>query len=126
MAWVDRWVLLCVATICAGILGGCCSTADHTLAIVDVNGNPTCCPGDDGVPINVKVGETVNFVNTTDQKCTVRADAGAFDGDNVVSIKKHRCKKVKIAPGTEGTTITNQVDCGPDDHGAPQMIVQGS
>lgn len=129
--------MIATAVVCAAFLGGCCcTTADHTITIVDVDGDrwdeendqwvlidpPNLGFPDAGMRLHIESGQTVCFLNTTDRKCTVKANAGVYTEGNVFSIKKHKCTKRTTGNLTLGDEINHVINCGPD-HGAPSMIV---
>ena len=125
---LKRWLAVTAVAVCVGVTIGCgCPKAHQAIAFVEVDGQFFSFPDTNriGDPVpNVRAGEIVSFVNTTGKTCTVTADAGAFTGDNIVTVKPHNCTKVTIANLSAGATISNIINCEGDDHGAPQMIVQ--
>lgn len=130
--WKRRLPVVMIAAIVLGLTGGCaCPKAHQAIAIVDVNNQNYSFPDSnrpsDPAP-SVGRGAIISFVNTTGKKCTITADANAFEEGHIFTVKAHRCKTATIAssPNPDGTVISLQIDCDSDDHGAPQMIVQGN
>lgn len=104
-------------------LGGCCSTADHTVAIVTAVNDVGVCMGHTN-DSTYGVGDTVRFINNGDTDCTVKVPSFAYVEGKSFKVKPHECKKVTISPNAAGKTIVHDIECGTGDHGAPQMIVK--
>lgn len=139
-----RWLMLAAVAVCATSLGGCCcTTADHTITILDVDGDEFVDPDaggplpaewqlinppytgypDDSIRLHIEAGQTICFVNTTGRQCKVEANVGTYTEGHIFTVAPNKCEKRTIAEIDVGTELTNTIICSGLGHGAPGMIV---
>lgn len=114
-----------------GLAGCCCSPdvcdgdADYLIMVGSNNGDCVVCPGDT-TQWSVHPGDTIQFVNMTQDTVNVAAGKDAYVENHIFDIEKCSAVMRTVADLPEGSTshtILHVFKCGGDDHGGPKMVV---